>query len=97
VVAATSETARRPPQRAASPPQLELGVRGLGVSPDQLVGDEDRSRAELVLRENFGHGRLNLDELTERVEAVHDARTIAQLRAAVSDLPDQQRGRADLP
>lgn len=53
----------------------------------QLAADEDRSRAELVLRENFAHGRLTLDELTTRVASLHDARTIGQLRATLSDLP----------
>jgi Domain of unknown function (DUF1707) len=58
------------------------------VTMTRLVADEDRSRAELVLRESFGHGRLSLAELTARVTAVHDARTIADLHAALSGLPE---------
>jgi hypothetical protein len=87
---ATSETARLVRERAALSRQLELGVTPPGISSDQRVGDEDRSRAELVLRENFGHGRLSLDELTTRVAAVHEARTIGQLRAALGGLADEQ-------
>jgi DUF1707 SHOCT-like domain len=69
-----------------------LGARNaeappLGVASAQLAADEDRSRAELVLRENFAYGRLALDELTTRVATVQDARTIGQLRAALGDLP----------
>lgn len=66
----------------------DAGARLILSPSDQLVADEDRSRAELVLRENFGHGRLTLEELTTRVAAVHDAQTIGQLHAALSGLPD---------
>lgn len=60
-----------------------------GPQSNQLVADEDRSRAELALRESFGSGRLSLEELTARVATVHEARTIAQLRAALSELPEE--------
>ena len=56
--------------------------------PDRLVADADRSRAELILRESYADGRLSLQELIRRVGAVHDARTVADLRAALSGLPD---------
>lgn len=52
-----------------------------------LVGDADRSRAELVLRQGYADGRLTLAELTERVIAVHRARTAGELRALLADLP----------
>ncbi len=61
---------------------------GSALTPaDRLAGDEDRSRAELLLRESFATGRLELDELTSRLEAVHRARTLADLRAALTGLP----------
>ncbi|MGB0093326.1 MAG: DUF1707 domain-containing protein [Solirubrobacteraceae bacterium] len=75
---------RSAPMRA----EPDAGARLILSPSDQLVADEDRSRAELVLRENFGHGRLTLEELTTRVAAVHDALTIGQLHAALSGLPD---------
>ncbi len=66
-----------------------LGALPADLTSDQLAGDADRSRAELILRESFGHGRLSLDELSTRVTAVHHARTIGELRAALSGLsPD---------
>lgn len=58
------------------------------VGPDYwLAADEDRSRAEQILRQNFAHGRLDVDELTARVSAMYDADTIGELRAALSGLP----------
>ena len=83
-----------PPDGRAATAKHTAAVRGcgaeappLGVAPAQLAADEDRSRAELVLRENFADGRLTLDELTTRVASLHDARTIGQLHAALGDLP----------
>jgi len=61
-------------------------ARPLGVAPAERAADEDRSRAELVLRENFAEGRLSLEELTSRVASLHEARTIGQLRAVLGDL-----------
>ncbi len=54
---------------------------------EQLAADEDRSQAELILRDSFAHGRLSLEELTRRVSEVHEAQTIVQLRAALRGLP----------
>jgi hypothetical protein len=88
VASATPHTTRRTVRRSARPSERHVLAGGTGVTPDQLAADEDRSAAELVLRESFAHGRLSLDELTTRVSTVHEARTIGQLRAALSDLPD---------
>ncbi len=55
---------------------------------DGLAADADRSRAELILRESYGEGRLSVEELVRRVDAVHAARTVAELREALSGLPD---------
>lgn len=69
-------------------PEPRPALSGLALTPaDRLAGDEDRSRAELLLRESFATGRLELDELTSRLEAVHRARTLADLRAALTGLP----------
>ncbi len=76
--------------RPAGLRQTRDATASLRASPsNQLVADEERSRAELVLRESFARGRLSLEELTARVAAVHDAHTIAQLRATLSGLPDE--------
>jgi hypothetical protein len=57
--------------------------------PDQLVADSDRARAELVLREGYADGRLTLDELDARLSAVHGARTVEQLRAALTGIASE--------
>ena len=54
----------------------------------QLAGDEDRAAAETLLRASFVAGRVDVDDLTTRISAVHQARTVAQLCDAISDLPD---------
>jgi hypothetical protein len=53
----------------------------------QLVGDADRDRGLALLRRNYAEGRLSLEELTERVEAVARARTTTDLRIALRHLP----------
>jgi hypothetical protein len=55
---------------------------------DELrVSDEQRERAAREVRDHFAAGRLNDDELSERLDAVYRARTEAELRAARTDLP----------
>ncbi len=51
------------------------------------ASDEQRERAAQEVREHYAAGRLNEDELSERLDAVYRARTEAELRAARSDLP----------
>ena len=73
-----------PRARLAAPTALAyLGI----AEPDQLMADVDRARAEELLRDGFADGRLTLDELTERISAVHEARTAEQLRAVLADIP----------
>jgi Domain of unknown function (DUF1707) len=60
----------------------------LAAPPDRLVADADRAHAEGALREGFADGRLTLDELSDRLSAIHEARTIAQLRTALADIAD---------
>src|SRR5688572_2968006 len=51
------------------------------------IGDAERERTIEALREHTGAGRLTLDELDDRIEAVAAARTRADLDAVVADLP----------
>ena len=55
--------------------------------PDVRIDDADRHRMVEVLRRHCGEGRLTLDEFSDRVEVVFDARTRGELDAVVSDLP----------
>ena len=51
------------------------------------VGDADRDATATQLREHYAAGRLTLDELNERLEQTFAARTGADLKAVMRDLP----------
>ncbi|MBW8485433.1 DUF1707 domain-containing protein [Actinomadura sp. PM05-2] len=51
------------------------------------ASDADRDRVAAVLRDAAGEGRLGLDELEDRLEAVYAARTYAELEPITADLP----------
>lgn len=52
------------------------------------ASDADRERVANVLREAAGDGRLTMDELDERLDAVYQAKTYAELEPITHDLPD---------
>jgi len=51
------------------------------------ASDEQRDRAATEIRDHFAAGRLDDDELGERLDAVYRARTEGELRALRADLP----------
>jgi len=58
--------------------------------PSQLrISDDDRHKVAEVLREAAGEGRIDMDELDERLEATYAARTYADLVPITVDLPVQ--------
>ena len=58
------------------------------TEPHELrISDADRHRVAEVLREAAGEGRLDLDELDQRLEATYAARVYGDLVPIVSDLP----------
>ncbi|MET7400163.1 DUF1707 domain-containing protein [Dactylosporangium sp. NPDC005572] len=58
------------------------------VDPKQLrASDNDRERVAEVLRAAAAEGRLDLDEVDERLHAVYAARTYAELEPLTADLP----------
>lgn len=64
------------------------------------ASDADRDRTAEILREQAGSGRLDADELEERLEAALRAKTFADLDALTADLPrphrrEQRRERED--
>jgi hypothetical protein len=62
-----------------------------GNDPSQMrISDADRHRVAEVLREAAGEGRLDLDELEERLEATYAAKVYADLAPIVADLPGSQ-------
>jgi len=52
------------------------------------ISDADRERATARLREHFAEGRLNSEELEERITAALAAKTYGDLRRVMADLPD---------
>lgn len=65
------------------------------TEPDQIrISDADRHQVAEVLRDAAGEGRLDLDELEERLEATYAAKVYADLVPILVDLPGT---RLDLP
>lgn len=57
------------------------------AKPSERVTDQERQRAVEQLRLHVGAGRLTLDEFGERVDEALGARTGAELRVALRELP----------
>jgi hypothetical protein len=55
------------------------------------IGDAERDAAAADLGEHYAAGRLTLDELHERLEAVFAAKTFGQLAGIMADLPGGRR------
>lgn len=60
--------------------------------PEHRAGDADRDRVAAVLREAHAEGRLDADELAERLGAAYAARTFGELAVLTRDLPDPAPG-----
>ena len=59
---------------------------------DLRASHEERERVVDQLRIHAGEGRLELDELEERIDAALKARTRGELVALMRDLPRMRRG-----
>jgi hypothetical protein len=55
------------------------------------IGDAERDAAAADLGEHYAAGRLTLDELNERLDAVFCAKTLGQLVRIMADLPGPGR------
>lgn len=64
-----------------------------GDPRDLRCSDADREKVAEALRSAMADGRIDLDELTERLDRTYAARTYRDLEPVVSDLP----GRAGVP
>jgi hypothetical protein len=51
------------------------------------ASDADRERVAEMLREHAGEGRLEPDELEQRLEVAYSAKTLGELDALTVDLP----------
>jgi hypothetical protein len=66
--------------------------------PAQLrVSDDDRHKVAEILRQAAGDGRIDLDELDERLEATYAAKTYADLVPITVDLPAHQTSNPPAP
>ncbi len=66
----------------------ELQPQGGGTDPTRLrISDAERHQVAEILREAAGEGRLDIDELDQRLEATYAARTYADLVPITLDLP----------
>jgi hypothetical protein len=73
----------------------EAGRPGGGTDPAQLrISDAERHQVAELLREAAGEGRLDLDELDQRLEATYAARTYADLVPITLDLPSHPQQRS---
>jgi Domain of unknown function (DUF1707) len=52
------------------------------------ISDADRERVTSRLRDHFAEGRLNQDELDERISATLNAKTFGELQPIMADLPE---------
>jgi len=62
---------------------------------EMRVSDAEREAAAAELREHFASGRLNQDELAERLASIFAAKTRGDLNALFTDLPSSGPGWAD--
>lgn len=68
-----------------------------GPDPTQLrISDAERHQVAEILREAAGEGRLDIDELDQRLEATYAARTYADLVPITMDLPNHPYRRAEV-
>jgi hypothetical protein len=58
-------------------------------TPAQRASDAERESAAELLRAAGGEGRLDPDELEQRLEAAYSARTVGELATLTEDLPDR--------
>lgn len=60
------------------------------VASDQLrVSDAERSQVADVLSRHYGEGRLDSEELNERLEKAMGAKTRGELKPLLADLPEE--------
>lgn len=63
------------------------GMEGTHDPSQMRISDADRHKVAEVLRDAAGEGRLDLEELDERLEATYSAKVYADLVPIVADLP----------
>lgn len=73
----------------------QLEAASMTASPRDRAGNSDRQKAAARLGQALAQGYLQVDEYDERVQAVFQTHTSAQLRELLADLPLDRIRRAD--
>ncbi len=60
-----------------------------GPDPDVRAADADREALAERLRASHAEGRLDTEELQQRLESCYQAKTLGELKELVSDLPHE--------
>jgi hypothetical protein len=77
---------------------MSIERQNFGGDPAQLrVSDDDRHKVAEILRNAAGEGRIDLDELDERLEATYAAKTYADLVPITIDLPSHEPSNPPVP
>lgn len=69
------------------PPEPPVPAAGDPLPGALRIGDAERESAATALGTHFAAGRIDQDELDERLGAVYAARTVAELARPFADLP----------
>ncbi|MGP4024690.1 DUF1707 SHOCT-like domain-containing protein [Actinomadura sp. 3N407] len=69
----------------------------MAPNPDIRASDADRDRVAASLRDHCGEGRITVDELQERLEAVYGAKTVGELQEVTADLPEEDLYQLPVP
>jgi hypothetical protein len=86
-----------------SPPTGPAWTRGFGPRwasdprPDMRISDSERAEVADRLSKHYGDGRLDQDELNERLDQAMKAKTHADLAGLLADLPGDEPPGAEPP
>src|SRR5262249_2818389 len=80
---ASREAPRQPDQVEAHMTNQYLWARIAGPDPNLRAADADRERVAERLRAGHAEGRLDIDELQERLERCFESKTLGELRELV--------------
>ncbi|RKS76118.1 uncharacterized protein DUF1707 [Actinomadura pelletieri DSM 43383] len=69
----------------------------MAPNPEIRASDADRDRVAESLRDHCGEGRITVDELQERLEAVYAAKTLGELQDVTFDLPEKDLYQLPVP
>jgi hypothetical protein len=67
------------------------------LNPEMRASDADRDRVAAALREHCAQGRIDVEELDERLEGVYGARTLGELQRVTDDLPEEDMYELPVP